>query len=84
MHVWHPYTQHALARAPHPISRASGAYLYDDRGNAIFDAISSWWVTLHGHVRHETGGLFGNEWRERRSVHGRWNAKGELVMVPSQ
>jgi adenosylmethionine---8-amino-7-oxononanoate aminotransferase len=49
-HVWHPYTQHALAGPARGIARASGAYLYDERENAIFDAISSWWVTLHGHA----------------------------------
>lgn len=49
-HVWHPYTQHATSAAPVPIERARGAYLYTDRGAPIFDAISSWWVTLHGHA----------------------------------
>jgi len=48
-HVWHPYTQHAIAPAPIPIVRAAGAYLYDATGRPILDAISSWWVTLHGH-----------------------------------
>src|SRR5690242_4154480 len=49
-HVWHPYTQHFNAPEPVPIVRAQGAYLYDTYGRAIFDAISSWWVTLHGHA----------------------------------
>lgn len=49
-HVWHPYTQHATAGSPTPIVRAEGAYLYDADGRPIFDAISSWWVTLHGHT----------------------------------
>ena len=49
-HVWHPYTQHATSPGPIVVSRASGAYLYDDAGRAVFDAISSWWVTLHGHA----------------------------------
>ncbi len=26
-----------------------GAYLFDEDGTRIFDAISSWWVTTHGH-----------------------------------
>ena len=52
-HLWHPYTQHGTADAPIPISRASGAYLYDTSGRKIFDAISSWWVTLHGHAQSE-------------------------------
>jgi adenosylmethionine---8-amino-7-oxononanoate aminotransferase len=49
-HVWHPYTQHATAAPPLPIARAAGAYLYDVHGRPILDAISSWWVTLHGHA----------------------------------
>ena len=48
--VWHPYTQHGLGEAPVPIGRASGAYLYDTDGRRIFDAVSSWWVTVHGHA----------------------------------
>jgi adenosylmethionine-8-amino-7-oxononanoate aminotransferase len=49
-HVWHPYTQHAIASPPVPIARAAGAYLYDVHGRPLLDAISSWWVTLHGHA----------------------------------
>ncbi len=48
-HVWHPYTQHQHAPLPVPIARASGAWLYDADGRPILDAISSWWVTTHGH-----------------------------------
>src|SRR5579885_1416724 len=47
--VWHPFTQHALAGPAIPVARAEGAYLYTDDGRAILDAISSWWVTTHGH-----------------------------------
>jgi adenosylmethionine-8-amino-7-oxononanoate aminotransferase len=49
-HVWHPYTQHLGAPAPLPVARAEGAWLYTTDGRAILDAISSWWVTLHGHA----------------------------------
>jgi adenosylmethionine-8-amino-7-oxononanoate aminotransferase len=48
--VWHPYTQHGIGEPPIEIARAAGAYLYDAAGREIFDAISSWWVTLHGHA----------------------------------
>jgi adenosylmethionine-8-amino-7-oxononanoate aminotransferase len=47
-HVWHPYTP-ATAPPPLPVARASGAYLHTADGRAVLDAISSWWVTLHGH-----------------------------------
>ena len=48
-HVWHPYTR-ATAPVPLAIASASGAYLHTTDGRAILDAISSWWVTLHGHA----------------------------------
>ena len=48
--VWHPFTQHGL-REPIPhIARAQGAVLHTEDGRAIIDAISSWWVTTHGHA----------------------------------
>lgn len=48
-HVWHPYTQHYQAPQPIPIARAEGSWLYGADGRGILDAISSWWVTTHGH-----------------------------------
>jgi adenosylmethionine---8-amino-7-oxononanoate aminotransferase len=47
--VWHPYTQMMTARAPLPIVRAEGVYLYTEDGRRILDGISSWWVNIHGH-----------------------------------
>lgn len=47
--IWHPYTQQKTAPEPILIEKAAGAWLYDDKGRKILDAISSWWVTLHGH-----------------------------------
>ena len=49
-YVWHPYTQHGLREEPVEIVAANGAYLHARSGRRIFDAISSWWVTLHGHA----------------------------------
>ena len=47
--VWHPFTQHFTAPFSIPIVRGEGTYLYDDAGKRYIDAISSWWVNLHGH-----------------------------------
>jgi adenosylmethionine---8-amino-7-oxononanoate aminotransferase len=47
--VWHPFTQHYTAPFSIPIVRGEGTYLYDDMGKRYIDAISSWWVNLHGH-----------------------------------
>src|SRR6185312_15420574 len=48
-HIWHPYTQHLGALPAIHATRASGAFIHTADGRRIFDAISSWWVTLHGH-----------------------------------
>jgi len=48
-HVWHPFTQVGLESAPIIIDRAEGAVLYGKDGKQYIDAISSWWVNLHGH-----------------------------------
>ncbi|HUZ47987.1 MAG TPA: adenosylmethionine--8-amino-7-oxononanoate transaminase [Terriglobia bacterium] len=48
--IWHPFTQDAVDPAPIPIERAEGVYLYTADGRRLMDAISSWWVNLHGHA----------------------------------
>jgi adenosylmethionine-8-amino-7-oxononanoate aminotransferase len=48
-HVWHPFTP-AGGLAPLLIQRAQGVWLYPAEGQPILDAISSWWVNLHGHA----------------------------------
>jgi len=47
--IWHPFTP--LIGAPEPllITHAEGIYLHTADGRKIIDAISSWWVNLHGH-----------------------------------
>jgi adenosylmethionine-8-amino-7-oxononanoate aminotransferase len=47
--VWHPFTQHGLGEPIPGIVRGEGAALYTADGRRIVDAISSWWVTTHGH-----------------------------------
>ncbi len=48
--IWHPFTQAALAPPAIRVARGQGAYLHTEDGRAILDAISSWWVNLHGHA----------------------------------
>lgn len=48
--VWHPFTQMLTAPDPILIERAEGSYLYGADGKRYLDAISSWWVNLHGHT----------------------------------
>ena len=47
--LWHPFTQHAIFPDSVLIDRAGGAYLFTTSGERIIDAISSWWVNIHGH-----------------------------------
>ena len=49
--VWHPCTQ-MKQHESFPlvaITKGQGAWLYDEKGNALLDAISSWWTNLFGH-----------------------------------
>lgn len=48
--IWHPFTQMQTARPPIPIVKGKGLYLYAEDGRQYLDAISSWWVNLHGHA----------------------------------
>jgi adenosylmethionine-8-amino-7-oxononanoate aminotransferase len=47
--IWHPFTQHGLGEPIPRVTHAEGAILYTEDGRRIVDAISSWWVTTHGH-----------------------------------
>ncbi|MGK6320412.1 adenosylmethionine--8-amino-7-oxononanoate transaminase [Sphingomonas sp. DT-204] len=47
--VWHPFTQHGLGEPIPLVERAEGAALHTRDGRRVIDAISSWWVTTHGH-----------------------------------
>lgn len=49
MSIWHPFTQHGLQEPIPLVTHAEGAALYTADGRRIIDAISSWWVTTHGH-----------------------------------
>ena len=48
--VWHPYTPQKSMPEPIPIVKGDGVYIIDEKGKAYIDAISSWWVTIHGHA----------------------------------
>ena len=47
--VWHPFTQHGLQEPIPEVVRGEGAALWTRDGGRVIDAISSWWVTTHGH-----------------------------------
>lgn len=47
--IWHPYTQMKTIADPIGIVKGEGVYLIDETGKKYIDAVSSWWVNLHGH-----------------------------------
>jgi adenosylmethionine---8-amino-7-oxononanoate aminotransferase len=49
LHAWHPFTHEGADPAPLRIRRGEGVFLETEDGRQILDAISSWWVNLHGH-----------------------------------
>ena len=51
---WLPYTSNrAFQKNPRMVTRAEGAYLYDDKGRKIFDSLSGLWCCGYGHARKE-------------------------------
>lgn len=50
-HVWHPFD--SLHAHNILIESAEGVYLKTADGKLIIDAVSSWWVNIHGHGRKE-------------------------------
>ena len=47
--IWPPFTQIKSSEIPQRVISADGALLIRDNAPPLIDAISSWWVTLHGH-----------------------------------
>ncbi len=50
LRIWHPFTNELLDPQPIRVARAEGVFLHTADGRKIVDAISSWWVNLHGHA----------------------------------
>lgn len=48
--IWHPYTQEKTSPLNIPIVKGKGTYLFSESGDKYIDAISSWWVNIHGHA----------------------------------
>ncbi len=48
-HIWHPYAPLVHKRPIAEVVFAKGMYLHLADGSTLLDAISSWWVNIHGH-----------------------------------
>ena len=49
LHLWHPFTQEGADPPPLIARSGKGVFLETRDGRQILDAISSWWVNIHGH-----------------------------------
>ena len=47
--IWHPFTQMKTAGEPVHIVKGSNCTLFAADGTTYIDAVSSWWVNIHGH-----------------------------------
>lgn len=47
--IWHPFTPLITENEPLRITKGKGASLFTADGKEIIDAVSSWWVSIHGH-----------------------------------
>lgn len=59
--IWHPFTPLEGGPTPLVVSRAEGVYLYTEDGRRILDAVSSWWVNLHGHAQPDIAGAIAKQ-----------------------
>ena len=48
--IWHPFTPQKNMQPSLAIVKGAESLLIDESGKQYIDAISSWWVTLHGHA----------------------------------
>lgn len=68
LHIWHPFTNAAIDPAPIPVERAEGVWLYTRDGRKTLDAISSWWVNLHGHANPRIAAAIAEQARKLEQV----------------
>jgi adenosylmethionine---8-amino-7-oxononanoate aminotransferase len=68
LRIWHPFTNSALDPPPVEIARAEGVWLHARDGRKIIDAVSSWWVNLHGHANPRIAAAIAEQARKMEHV----------------
>jgi len=66
--IWHPFTNSALDPSPIFVERAEGVWLHTKDGRKIIDAVSSWWVNLHGHANPRIAAAIAEQARKMEHV----------------
>ncbi len=68
-HIWPPFTQIASSIPPQKVIAGENALLIRDNDEPpIIDAISSWWVTLHGHANTYIANAIANQAKKLEQV----------------
>lgn len=68
LRIWHPFSNVTLDPPPIPVERAEGVWLYTKDGRKIIDAVSSWWVNIHGHSNPRIAAAIGEQARKMEHV----------------
>lgn len=68
LRIWHPFTNSVLDPAPIEIESAEGVWLRARDGRKIIDAVSSWWVNLHGHANPRIAAAIAEQARKMEHV----------------
>jgi adenosylmethionine---8-amino-7-oxononanoate aminotransferase len=68
LQIWHPFTRGGQDPEPLHVVRAEGPWLYTKDGRKILDAISSWWVNLHGHAHPKIAAAIAEQARKLEHV----------------
>jgi adenosylmethionine---8-amino-7-oxononanoate aminotransferase len=68
LRIWHPFTNELLDPPPIRVTHAEGVFLHTSDGRKIIDAISSWWVNLHGHSNPRIGSAIAIQGRKLEHV----------------
>src|SRR6266568_7753601 len=68
LRIWHPFSNSALDPLAVQVERAEGVYLYTKDGRRVLDAISSWWVNLHGHGNPRIAGAIAEQAKKLEHV----------------
>jgi len=68
LRIWHPFTNSVMDPAPIEIERAEGVWLYAKNGRQIIDAVSSWWVNVHGHANPHIAAAIAEQARKMEHV----------------
>lgn len=68
LRIWHPFTNELLDPPPIRVASAQGVILHTADGRQIIDAISSWWVNLHGHANPKIAAAIAEQARKLEHV----------------